>query len=92
MPTLMLRGLSPNLVARLAAYAARVRVARPVAAMWLLVAGLDAHERSVAGGKARAAMPDAQDARRKGGATTAQRARRAPTETTEKHQGEGTHD
>lgn len=77
MPMLALRGLSPALMARLSAYADRVGLGREAAAVALLDQALEAHQRRVDGGKARAAQPDAQDARRKGGATT--RARHTTT-------------
>lgn len=67
---LALRGLSPALMARLTAYAARVGLGRAEAVVRLLASALDAHDKRVAGGKARAALPDAQDARRKGGEAT----------------------
>lgn len=70
MPTLMLRGLPLALMARLSAYAARVGLGRADAAAALITSALDAHDRRVAGGKARAAQPDAQEARQRGAAST----------------------
>lgn len=66
----MLRGIPPALLARLRDAARARGVALPAYAVTLLTAALDAHERRVAGGRARAAQPDAQAARLRGAAAT----------------------
>jgi hypothetical protein len=75
--------LPADLRARLIPYAARVGLSRAEAALRLLVAALDAHDRRVAGGKARAAQPSAQAARLKGAATNRARSRGAAGTQTE---------
>ncbi len=54
MPSLMLRGLSSDLLARVRAYHARAGLSLPDAAAALLELGLRAHERGVRAGQARA--------------------------------------
>ena len=66
----MLRGIPLALMARLTAYADRYQRGRADAAVALLTAALDQHDRRIAGGKARAAQADAQDARQKGAEAT----------------------
>ena len=63
--------------ARLTAYADRYRRTPKDAAVYLLGQALDAHDRRIAGGRARAAQSDAQEARRKGAAATREKHRTA---------------
>lgn len=63
MPTIMLRGLPADLVARLRAYAERKGLGQHEAAVTLLDAGLRAHERAVTAGQIRGSAVTSEDAR-----------------------------